>query len=523
MALRTLASGLPRRLKRIAVNAVPLSHLAGVLASEPGTRLLGEPGGVVVTGLSLDSRTTRPGDLFCALAGARDDGARHVEQAVARGAVAVLGAVAPPWVPPSVPVPVPVPWLVVADARGATGLLADRFHEHPSQRLLVLAVTGTNGKTTTAAMTRSILAMEGWRAGVVGTLGFALDGAVEPLPNTTPDVLTIHRLLARLVDENARAAILEVSSHALDQRRVEQVRVDAAAFTNLSPDHLDYHRTMEAYAASKRRLFEGLARDATAVVNAEDPWTPACTRGTRARVVRFAVDGERHPRADLVARVRRLDADGASFGIVDRARRRELTVTTRLVGRHNVSNALAAAGLGLAAGVRPEAVETGLSALASVPGRLQPVDCGQPFTVLVDYAHTPDALATVLRQLRPLVRGRLIVVFGCGGDRDRAKRPLMGRAVAEGADRLVMTSDNPRGEDPEAILDEIDAGLNDEQRERTVRRVDRREAIGWALARARDGDLVLLAGKGHETTQTIGGRVAPFDDVEVAREVLWSL
>jgi UDP-N-acetylmuramoyl-L-alanyl-D-glutamate--2,6-diaminopimelate ligase len=465
-----------------------------------------------VTGLCIDSRAAHPGDLFVAAAGSRTDGLRHAHEAVERGAVAVLAD-------RRAELPGRAAFVRVDDLPRAKAVLADAFFGRPSQRLDVVGVTGTNGKTTTSCMLRSILAMDGRDAGLVGTLGAWVGARHEPLANTTPDAVDLQRLLARMVDENLSAAVMEVSSHALVQRRVDLVAFDVGVFTNLTPDHLDYHGDMDAYGAAKGRLFEMLPHDGTAVLNAADPQSRLYRLATRARVLQFALNAPADVRADIL----RLDAEGTLFRLAAPEFGLDARVASRLVGRHNVENALAAAAAALALGLPAAAIVTGLQGLAAVPGRLEPVECGQGFRVLVDYAHTPDALEKVLDLLRPLTRGRLIVVFGCGGDRDRSKRPLMGRAVAAAADRLVVTSDNPRSEDPQAILDGIFAGIAPADRARAVREPDRREAIRQACAAACPGDVVLIAGKGHETTQVVGDRVLPFDDREVAREVLWTL
>jgi UDP-N-acetylmuramoyl-L-alanyl-D-glutamate--2,6-diaminopimelate ligase len=465
-----------------------------------------------VTGLCIDSRAARPGDLFLAAAGSRTDGLRFAREAVERGAVAVVAD-------RRVELPGSAAFVRVDDLPRAKALLADAFFGHPSQRLDVVGITGTNGKTTTSCMLRSILAMDGRGAGLVGTLGAWVGARHEPLPNTTPDAVELQRLLARMVDENLQAAVMEVSSHALVQRRVDQVAFDVGVFTNLTPDHLDYHGSMDAYGAAKGRLFEMLPHDGTAVLNAADPQSRLYRLATRARVLQFALNAPADVRADIL----RLDAEGTLFRLHAPEFGLDARVASRLVGRHNVENALAAAAAALGLGLPAAAIVTGLQGLAAVPGRLEPVECGQGFRVLVDYAHTPDALEQVLDLLRPLTRGRLIVVFGCGGDRDRSKRPLMGRAVAAAADRLFVTSDNPRGEDPQAILDEVFAGIAPSDRARAVCEPDRREAIRQACVAARPGDVLLVAGKGHETTQVVGDRVLPFDDREVAREVLWTL
>jgi UDP-N-acetylmuramoyl-L-alanyl-D-glutamate--2,6-diaminopimelate ligase len=495
---------------RTSVNTLALSELCDVLPDAlPSTELSGPD--VDVRGLCTDSRKVVRGDLFIAASGTRSDGFTHVQQALARGAVAVLSDRRPA-------LPEGVPFVGVSDVPVAKALLADRFFRQPSQRLDVVGITGTNGKTTTSFMLRSMLTMDGRGCGLIGTLGAWIGEKHEDIGHTTPDAIDVQRLLARMVDDNLGAAVMEVSSHALAQQRVHGTVFDVGVFTNLTPDHLDYHGTMEAYGAAKGRLFEMLGSDATAVLNAADPASRLFKLSTQARVVQYALDRP----ADVRAEISRLDAEGTRFRVVAPEFGLDAHVNARLVGRHNVMNALAASAAALALGLPPAVVATALEGLPPVPGRLERIECGQDFRVLVDYAHTPDALEKVLDLLRPLTRGRLIVVFGCGGDRDRTKRPLMGRAVAEAADLLVVTSDNPRSEEPQAILDEIFAGIPAGRRGAAVREADRREAIRLACETARGGDIVLVAGKGHETTQTIGSQVLPFDDRQVAREVLWS-
>ena len=507
----TLESPVLRRLMKHGVNRISLGSLCEPLVEAFDDVALSSPE-VVVTGITGDSRRVQPGDLFVASRGSRQDGASFVEQALRRGAVAVASD-------RPLPLPASVGQVSLSDLAAGKALLADRFFGHPSGRLTVVGVTGTNGKTTTCALLRSLLTMDGRSSGSIGTLGAWIGEQYEPLANTTPDAIELQRLLARMVDQNLSTAVMEVSSHALVQHRVDHVDFDVAVFTNLSQDHLDFHGSMESYAEAKGRLFTGLLPGAVAVLNADDPLSARYAAAGVGRVLRFGLDQP----ADVEARIQRLDAEGTAFQLAWEGGARRLALELRLIGRHNVSNALAAASAGLAMGLPPAAVRTGLASLRAVPGRLEPVECGQDFRVLVDYAHTPDALAQVLALLRPLTRGRLRVVFGCGGDRDRAKRPLMGAVVGRLADNLYVTSDNPRSEVPRAILDDILAGLPEDARAGAVTLVDRREAIEVACRAARGGDVVLLAGKGHETTQTIGEQVLPFDDRVVAREVLWAL
>jgi UDP-N-acetylmuramoyl-L-alanyl-D-glutamate--2,6-diaminopimelate ligase len=489
---------------RTSVNVLPLSQLIEPLQEALPTVERHGPD-VAVSGLCSDSRAVSKGDLFIAGIGTKDDGVAHVEEALAKGAVAVLAARRPAAINGTACV-------TVGDVPLAKALVANAFFGHPSRRLDTIGVTGTNGKTTTTFMLRSILTMDGRGTGLVGTLGAWIGGRHEPLRHTTPDAIELQRLLARMVDENLSAAVMEVSSHALMQRRAHGIEFDAAIFTNLTPDHLDYHGTMEAYAAAKGRLFEELSEGAVAVLNADDPASRVYRLSTHARVLTFGLTGP----ADVTARIARLDGDGTRLLLVAPELGPPIDIHLRLIGRHNVMNALGAATAALALGLPASAVATGLESLPAVPGRLEPVCCGQDFRVLVDYAHTPDALEKVLDLLRPLTQGALRVVFGCGGDRDRSKRPVMGRTVAARADALYVTSDNPRSEDPGRIIDAILVGMAGN----CEIEVDRAKAIETAIAGADDADVVLIAGKGHESYQEIGGRRLPFSDASVARAAL---
>ncbi len=495
------------------MNILDLSHLCETVRAElPDAEILGPD--VRVSGLAGDSRRVEPGDLFVATPGVRDDGLAYVAEALRRGAIAIVGRERPETLPDG------VPFLKVHDVRFAKALLACEYFGHPSKRLRVVGITGTNGKTTTAFMLRAIMTMDGISPGLVGTLGAYIGRDYVPLANTTPDAIELQRLLAQMVDQNLQTAIMEVSSHALAQGRVHGIDFDVGVFTNLSADHLDYHVTMEDYATAKGGLFERLPPEATAVLNIADPISERYRRITRARVMTYAIEQD----ADLRGDITRLDAEGTVVRFRHASSGLSLGVSMRLVGRHNVENALSAVAAALALDLPPSAIGTGLSSMTCIPGRLEPVDCGQDFRVFVDYAHTPDALEQVLTLLRPLTRGQLRVVFGCGGDRDRTKRPMMGRAAAESADHLYVTSDNPRTEDPEAILDEVLAGIDsDATSAKVTRQPDRRAAIEQACRAARGGDIVVIAGKGHETAQIVGTELIPFDDREVARDVLWRL
>ncbi len=460
----------------------------------------------LVTGVFDDSRLVRPGGVFVALRGNAQDGRRYIDDAVARGARVVLGEDLPPRADAAAAVAVP-------DARLVLARLAARWHGldgGASPAMALLGVTGTNGKSTTAFMTAAILRASGRKCGLLGTVLYDLCGRSVAAPMTTPGPLDLTRYLRECADRGAAAAVMEVSSHALDQRRTDGLRFAATAFTNLTQDHLDYHGTMDAYAAAKRRLFESLDGSATAVVNADDRWHAEMIRGTRANVVTYGLSAD----AAIRGSITRDSLSGTHYRM--RIGGRDLVLENALVGRHNVLNALAAAGLAQAAGVSPEEIERGLMSVRNIPGRLQRVPAMRGVDVFVDYAHTPDAIRNVASVLRALSKRRFIVVFGCGGDRDRTKRPLMAQAAAEFAHAIVVTSDNPRTEDPRRIIEEILTGFDPDARRRVLVEPDRRTAIRSALAGAAPGDVVLIAGKGHEDYQIVGSQKLHFDDVEAA-------
>ncbi|HVS19116.1 MAG TPA: UDP-N-acetylmuramoyl-L-alanyl-D-glutamate--2,6-diaminopimelate ligase [Planctomycetota bacterium] len=495
---------------------VELDRLVAALGGELHAAQASHSGRAVdVVDVRLDSRFVGAGDLFAALPGRAADGATFVGSATARGAVAVLS--------PAPLADAHIPVWVHERARRVAGEAAALVHGRPSRDMTVVAVTGTNGKTTTAHLAGQLLALVGRRVAVLGTIGHRLAGGVSlPSNHTTPDAPELQRLLRRHRDAGGDAVALELSSHALDQERHAGLDVSVAVFTNLTRDHLDYHGDMDAYRAAKRRLFEGLDLGAAAVVHAADPAGEDMARAARARGARVVTYGV-GSRVDLgashvvpVARGTQLILEGMGIS--------EFEVTLPLVGRHNVENALAALAAVLMTGASPSHALGGLAALSPAPGRLEPVDTGlRGFGVFVDYAHTPDALTRVLAALREQIAAapaaRLLCVFGAGGDRDPGKRAPMGAAVGRGADLAILTSDNPRGEDPAAIARDVLAGLRTGGCEHVVE-LDRRAAIALAFERARPGDVVLIAGKGHETGQTVAGTVQPFDDREVARELL---
>ena len=477
------------------------------LLAEAGLKSRQIHGDADVKDVVADSRRCREGCCFVAVRGTEQDAHRYIPAARAAGASAVVCEDASA-------VPADTAWAVVDDTRAALSRLAQAIRGWPVRKLSCVGITGTNGKSTCAHLVRAVLAAAGHSPALVSTIHYDTGERSVPAGTTTPDPVTLAELTAQMAAGGRSHLVMEASSHALDQRRVAGVEFDVAVFTNLSGDHQDYHGSMAAYRAAKRRLFEGLSRDAAAVINRDDPAGQDMADATAAPVRWYGLSSA----AELWAEVDRIDETGTDYAFLLGSRRVE--AHTPLIGRHNVYNCLAAAGACLALGVELGAIADALAQVECIPGRLERVAGDVPFQVFVDYAHTDDALRNVLAALRPVTRGRLIVVFGCGGDRDRTKRPRMARVAEALADEVVITSDNPRSEEPGAIIEEIRAGLSDAARRRAVVEPDRRSAIAAAVARAREGDIVLIAGKGHETYQILGDRRIHFDDVEVAAEIL---
>ena len=466
-----------------------------------------------VSSLEYNSRRVHPGSVFFALPGLKTDGTRFAAQAIELGAVAVVSER-----PRPADLPERIAWAQVNSARRAMALAAANFYGHPAAALDLIGITGTNGKTTTAFLTDSILRAAGQRCGLFGTVLYRTPRRAALATHTTPESLDLLRLLAELREEGGSSAVLEVSSHALAQDRVWGLRFAAAVFTNLTRDHLDFHGTMENYFAAKRRLFEGTGSPAprAGIVNLDDPYGRQLA-GLAQRTLTYGLTRG----ADVFAESYQLTADGLEFTAETPSG--PIALRSRLVGRVNVQNILAAAAAALALGIAPEAVSRGIERMQSVPGRFERVEAGQPFLVAVDYAHTDDALARLAETARELkLPGRILLLFGAGGDRDRAKRPMMGQAAGRGADLVVVTSDNPRSENPRDIIAEILPGL-----ERTgtpfLVEPDRATAIALILGKAQPGDIVLLAGKGHETYQVLADRTIAFDDCQVARQALAGL
>jgi UDP-N-acetylmuramoyl-L-alanyl-D-glutamate--2,6-diaminopimelate ligase len=493
-----------------------LAELAVALGAPPpaGARSL------AVRSLQTDSRAVEPGDLFFAVPGAARDGLGFVADALARGAIAIVAprgsaaAVNPRGA--AARGAGGVPWIEVENVRRAKAVAAHAFHGDPSRDVACVGVTGTKGKTTSATLIHSILLAAARSPTLIGTIEERVwGGTSRPSEHTTPDALRLAALLAQARAAGGRSAVMEVSSHALDQERATGVRFRAALFTQLAREHLDYHPDVAAYRDAKAKLFEGLDGDAVAVVNGEDAVSHELVARSRARLLVYGQVPGAHVRADAVE----LGTGGLSMVVRHVGGR--FAVASRLVGRHNLMNVLGACAVGLALGIDGDTIARGVAALAAVPGRLEAVRAGQEFDVLVDYAHTDDALEKVLRLLKPLATGRVFTVFGCGGDRDRTKRPRMGNVAARLSDRVFLTSDNPRSEDPAAIARDVLAGIPAGCCVEVE--LDRRVAIEHALADARRGDVVLIAGKGHEDYQIVGQQRFRFDDRAVARELLCRL
>ena len=458
----------------------------------------GDAPDVEITGLHYRSSDVRPGGLFFCVPGYKADGHDFAPDAIERGAAALVC---------ERPLGLGVPEVVVPSARAAMGPAAARFYGDPTAKLKVVGITGTNGKTTTAFLTRAILERAGMQTGLLGTVKSIVGGVEEPVERTTPEGIDLQATFQRMLDAGDTACAMEVSSHALELGRAEGIHFACRVFTNLTQDHLDFHPDMEAYFMAKRRLFMS---PGPAVVNVDDDYGNRLADDV-VEPITYGVESQ----ADYRAREISFDPSGSSF-ICDTPDG-QVDVSTRLPGLFNVQNALAALAASRTLGVGLDVAREALAEADRVPGRFEPVDEGQAFTVLVDYAHTPEALDNVLRAARELTDGRVHVVFGAGGDRDRAKRPLMGKAAAALADRVVVTSDNPRSEDPQAIIEEILAGTGPD----VESEVDRRRAIALAVSSADPGDVVVVAGKGHEQGQEFeNGRKEPFDDVAVVREAL---
>lgn len=481
-----------------------------------GAEVLSQSGNPPVTGVAYDSRRVKLGFTFVAMRGESSDGNQFIDKAIANGAVAVVSDSSAEIIREG------IAWAQVAHGRRALGRLSANFYKRPAERLAITGVTGTNGKSTTTYLIESILAAAQRKNILVGTIEYHVAGKILPAAHTTPEGLELNQMLAEGLANGATEAVMEVSSHALQQQRVYALPFDVAVFTNLTRDHLDYHHTMEDYFSAKRILFEGCGTEPprAGVVNFDDEYGRRLVEGNKKRRSRIFTYG--WSVGDFHAKSVAISSKGTRFDMVTPDE--TIPVFSPLLGKVNVYNILAAAAVAFARGCEREAVVHGIASLTRVPGRFERVDCGQSFTVVVDYAHTDDALRNLTALAKEFVtqagqKGRVITVFGCGGDRDRAKRPLMGEAAGQGSDFVVLTSDNPRSEDPLAIMNDAKAGLQ-RSGTRYAMEPERRAAIALAIQECGPTDILLIAGKGHEKVQVSRQGTVPFDDVEVAREML---
>ncbi|KGE18113.1 UDP-N-acetylmuramoyl-L-alanyl-D-glutamate--2,6-diaminopimelate ligase [Paenibacillus wynnii] len=488
-----------------------VNELSSCLAA---SRLYGD-GDIEISDIQTDSRLIKSGDLFICLPGHTVDGHEYAPQAAAKGAVAIVC---------ERKLDIALPQIIVDDSRFAMSVMSNAFFGSPSSRMRMIGVTGTNGKTTTTYLIERIMQDQNMKTGLIGTIQMRYDGQSYPMSGTTPESLELQRSLQDMASKGVQCCIMEVSSHALEQGRVKGTDFRTAVFTNLTQDHLDYHHTMEEYRSVKGLFFSRLGNVISpwkeerkyAVLNADDAASSFFAAQTAAEVITYGIDSEANVRASQIS----ITAKGTFFHVD--TFKGETDISLRMVGKFNVYNALAAITAALLEDIPLTDIKTSLEAVEGVNGRVESVDAGQDFAVIVDYAHTPDGLENVLRTVQEFASGKVLTVFGCGGDRDRTKRPLMGKIAAKYSNHVFVTSDNPRTEDPDLILKDIEAGLKEDgvSSDRYELIADRREAIRKAIEMASPGDVVLIAGKGHETYQLIGGVVHDFDDRVVAKEVI---
>ena len=465
-----------------------------------------------ITGICYDSRHVQPGDLFVAVTGYATDGHKFIPQAVAAGASAIVTT------REDVEVPEGIAVLRVKELQPALDTIVPYFHDYPARKMRVVGITGTNGKTTTSYITRAILRKAGYKVGLIGTIQIMIEDEVLPIHNTTPDVVELQHTLAMMRDKGMDYVVMEVSSHALDQNRVAGIEFDTAVFTNLTQDHLDYHKTLENYMLAKAKLFDhvseqGCKQGKTAVVNIDDAAGATMLAHAKCQHLTYAIEKE----ADLRATDILVHANGAEF-VLHHESFGEMALKLHITGIFNVYNVMSAVGAALAEHIDAAVIKAALEAFTAVPGRFELVKAGQDFSIIVDYAHTPDGVENVLKTARKIAKKRIIAVFGCGGDRDRTKRPIMGRLAAELADVVIATSDNPRTEDPEFILSQVEEGVDEAigtKHHELI--VDRRHAIYRAIEMAETDDIVVILGKGHENYQILKDKTIHFDDKEEAR------
>ena len=460
---------------------------------------------VEITGITNDSRKVRPGYLYVAIKGYKADGHNFIKKSLECGAQAIVSE-------EKLSLDTSIPQIVVRNTRKALSSLSCCFYNNPSQKINVVGVTGTNGKTTTTFLTKSIIEKAGYEAGLIGTINYQIGEKMITAQETTPESVELQRLIAEMVEAKIKFAVMEVSSHSAIQHRIENIDFKTAVFTNITTEHLDYHKTISNYMNAKVELFKNLRKDSFAVLNADDEFSEYFADRTNAKILWYGIKND----ADIKAEICRESTSDIMIKL--KYSRKEIDMKIPFVGVHNVYNVLAAVASAISLGFELDVIKSGIETAPTVPGRLESVPCNRGFEVVVDYAHTPHALETILQALRNLVKGRILLVFGCGGDRDKEKRPLMGRIADEKSDVFWLTNDNPRSEDPLNIIDGIKAGIKPGRSFHT--QINRHKAIADALSEATDGDLVLVAGKGHEKYQIIKDTITPFDDREVIKAIL---
>ena len=460
---------------------------------------------VEITGITNDSRKVRPGYLYVAIKGYKADGHNFIKKSLECGAQAIVSE-------EKLSLDTSIPQIVVRNTRKALSSLSCCFYNNPSQKINVVGVTGTNGKTTTTFLTKSIIEKAGYEAGLIGTINYQIGEKMITAQETTPESVELQRLIAEMVEAKIKFAVMEVSSHSAIQHRIENIDFKTAVFTNITAEHLDYHKTISNYMNAKVELFKNLRKDSFAVLNADDEFSEYFADRTNAKILWYGIKND----ADIKAEICRESTSDIMIKL--KYSGKEIDMKIPFVGVHNVYNVLAAVASAISLGFELDVIKSGIETAPTVPGRLESVPCNRGFEVVVDYAHTPHALETILQALRNLVKGRILLVFGCGGDRDKEKRPLMGRIADEKSDVFWLTNDNPRSEDPLNIIDGIKVGIKPGRSFHT--QINRHKAIADALSEATDGDLVLVAGKGHEKYQIIKDTITPFDDREVIKAIL---
>ena len=460
---------------------------------------------IEITGITNDSRKVRPGYLYVAIKGYKADGHNFIKKSIECGAQAIVSE-------ERSSLDTNIPQIIVRDTRKALSSLSCCFYNNPSQKINLVGVTGTNGKTTTTFLTKSVIEKAGYETGLIGTINYQIGKKVITAKETTPESVELQRLISEMVAAKMKFAVMEVSSHSAIQHRIENIDFKTAVFTNITTEHMDYHKTFPNYMNAKAELFKNLRKDSFAVLNADDEYGEYFADRTNAKIIWYGIKNDADIKAEIYKEsTRDVMIKLSCFG-------REVDMKIPFVGLHNVYNALASVASAISLGFELDTIKSGIETASTVPGRLENVPCDRGFKVVIDYAHTPHALETVLHALKNLIKGRLLLVFGCGGDRDKEKRPQMGRIADEKSDIFWLTNDNPRSEDPLAIIDDIKAGIKSGQSFHI--QTNRYKAIEEALSEAKDDDLIIIAGKGHEKYQIIKDTIVPFDDREVVKNIL---